>query len=124
MSSSSQATPITLANTRQIGVKRTIELTKGSGGLGIGLTSRDVLTDNKSHPIYIKSIHSGKAAFQDGRLKIGDRLLSVNGVDIQEMRRPEVVKLLREVQGKVSLVVSRQEAVEEQEQDPVHVSVM
>ena len=80
---SNQATPITLANTRQIGVKRTIELTKGSGGLGIGLTSRDVLTDNKSHPIYIKSIHPGGAAFQDGRLKLGDRLLSINGMDIQ-----------------------------------------
>ena len=50
--------------------------------------------------------------------------MSVNGVDVQEMRRPEVVRLLRETQGKVSLVVSRQEAVEEQEQDPVHVSVM
>ena len=108
-----QATPITLANTRQIGVKRTIELTKGSGGLGIGLTSRDVLTDNKNHPIYIKSIRSGGAAFQDSRLKLGDRLLSVNGVDIQGMRRPEVVRLLREAQGRVSLVVSRQVAVEE-----------
>ena len=81
--SSNQATPITLANTRQIGVKRVIELMKGAGGLGIGLTSRDVLTDNKSHPIYIKSIHPGGAAFQDGRLKLGDRLLSINGMDIQ-----------------------------------------
>ena len=46
MPPANQATPITLANTRQIGVRRTIELTKGSGGLGIGLTSCDVLTDN------------------------------------------------------------------------------
>ena len=38
------------------------------------------------------------------------------------MRRPEVVKLLRDAEGKVSLVVSRQEAVEEQEQDTPHVS--
>lgn len=122
VSSSNQATPITLANTRQIGVKRTIEINKGSGKLGIGLTSRDVSTDNKSQPIYIKSIHSGSAAFKDGRLKIGDRLLSVNGIDVQGMRRPEVVSLLRDTEGKVTLVVSRQEAVEEQEQDPAHVS--
>ena len=81
--SANQSTPITLANTRQIGVKRTIELTKGASGLGIGLTSRDVLTDNKSHPVYIKSIQPKGAAFQDGRLKLGDRLLSVNGEDIQ-----------------------------------------
>ena len=81
--SGNQATPITLANTRQIGCRRTIELTKGAGGLGIGLTSRDVLTDNKSHPVYIKSIHPGGAAFQDGKLKLGDRLLSINGIDIQ-----------------------------------------
>ena len=83
MPSGNQATPITLANTRQIGCRRTIELTKGAGGLGIGLTSRDVLTDNKSHPVYIKSIHPGGAAFQDGKLKLGDRLLSINGMDIQ-----------------------------------------
>ena len=38
------------------------------------------------------------------------------------MRRPEVVRLLRDAQGKVALVVSRQEAVEEQEQDMDHVS--
>ena len=99
-----------------------IELTKGSSGLGIGLTSRDVLTDNKSHPVYIKSIHSGGAAFHDGRLKLGDRLLSVNGVDVQGMRRPEVVQLLRDAESKVTLVVSRQEAVEEQDQDTPHVS--
>ena len=37
------------------------------------------------------------------------------------MRRPEVVKLLRDAEGKVTLVVSRQEAVEE-EQDTAHVS--
>ena len=82
MPSSNQATPITLANTRQIGVKRTIELSKGSGRLGIGLTSRDVLTDNESHPVYIKSIQPGGVTFQDGRLKLGDRVLSVNGVEI------------------------------------------
>ena len=42
---------------------------------------------------------------------------------LQGMRRPEVVKLLRDAEGKVTLVVSRQEAVElEQEQDTAHVS--
>ena len=46
----------------------------------------------------------------------------MNGEDIQGMRRPEVVRLLREAQGRVTLVVSRQEAVEEQEQDTDHVS--
>ena len=40
------------------------------------------------------------------------------------MRRPEVVQLLRDAEGKVTLVVSRQEAVEEQEPDTVHVSVV
>ena len=46
-------------------------------------------------------------------------LLSISA---QGMRRPEVVKLLRDTEGKVTLVVSRQEAVEEQEQDTAHVS--
>ena len=39
------------------------------------------------------------------------------------MRRPEVVELLRDAEGKVTLVVSRQEAVEEQDQDTAHVRI-
>ena len=65
-----------VTNTRQLGVKKTIELTK-KGTFGFGLSSRDVATNTDDIPIYIKSITAGGAAFHDGRLKIGDRILEV-----------------------------------------------
>lgn len=64
-------------NTRQIGVKHTIQLQKGTSGLGFQITSRDVSTVESSQPIYVKHIATGGPAFTDGRLKLGDRLLEV-----------------------------------------------
>jgi hypothetical protein len=51
------------------------------------------------------------AAVEDGRLKPGDRLLEVNGVDMTGKTQSEAVAVLRNApQGsKVSIVVSRQE---------------
>lgn len=83
--SSVQPPSNTLTNTRQIGVKHTIELQKGAKGLGFGLTSRDVSTDEQSQPVYVKSILTGGPAFVDGRLKIGDRVLEVKMVEYDHM---------------------------------------
>uniref|UniRef100_A0A8C1NL19 Par-3 family cell polarity regulator alpha, b n=1 Tax=Cyprinus carpio TaxID=7962 RepID=A0A8C1NL19_CYPCA len=51
------------------------------------------------------------AAIQDGRLKAGDRLLEVNGVDLNGRGQEEVVSLLRATPmgGTVTLLVLRQE---------------
>lgn len=73
-----QAASLTLTNTRQIGVKHHISLKKSGRGYGLGLTSRDVHTDQKGQPVYVKSIHQGSSAYQDGRLRIGDRILEVS----------------------------------------------
>lgn len=54
------------------------------------------------------------AAVEDGRLKCGDRLLSVNGVDLTGKTQKDAVDEFRKVLpgGKVKLVVSRQEEVQ------------
>lgn len=77
--SPSNTVSATLTNTRQLGVKHVIIITRSSknGTFGFGLSSRDVFTNEEDHPIYIKSITSNGPAFQDGRLKLGDRLLEV-----------------------------------------------
>jgi C-terminal processing protease CtpA/Prc len=51
------------------------------------------------------------AAVEDGRLKPGDRLLEVNGVEMTGKTQSEAVAVLRNAPqgGKVSIVVSRQE---------------
>lgn len=72
-----------MTNTRQIGVKHTIEISRGAQGtFGFGLTSRDVSTNEEDHPIYVKSITSQGPAFHDGRLRLGDRILEVSKIII------------------------------------------
>ncbi len=68
---------------------------------------------------YILCNLSGTPAFIDGKLKIGDRLLEVNGQEVTRLNRKEVVELLREPRTEVCIVVSRQETVEEQEAEEV-----
>ncbi|XP_036098066.1 partitioning defective 3 homolog isoform X4 [Molossus molossus] len=97
-------------NTKKIGKRLNIQLKKGSEGLGFSITSRDV-TIGGSAPIYVKNILPRGAAIQDGRLKAGDRLIEVNGVDLAGRSQEEVVSLLRstKMEGTVSLLVFRQE---------------
>lgn len=97
-------------NTKRVGKRLNIQLKKGTEGLGFSITSRDV-TIGGSAPIYVKNILPRGAAIQDGRLKAGDRLIEVNGVDLAGKSQEEVVSLLRstKMEGTVSLLVFRQE---------------
>ncbi|XP_066847611.1 partitioning defective 3 homolog isoform X10 [Anser cygnoides] len=97
-------------NTKKIGKRLSIQLRKGTEGLGFSITSRDVPIGG-SAPIYVKNILPRGAAIQDGRLKAGDRLIEVNGVDLTGKTQEEVVSLLRSTKmgGTVSLLIFRQE---------------
>uniref|UniRef100_A0A671LCD4 Partitioning defective 3 homolog n=1 Tax=Sinocyclocheilus anshuiensis TaxID=1608454 RepID=A0A671LCD4_9TELE len=96
--------------TKKVGRRLGIQLRKGPEGLGFSITSRDVPLGG-SAPIYVKNILPRGAAIQDGRLKAGDRLLEVNGVDLNGRGQEEVVSLLRATPmgGTVTLLVLRQE---------------
>uniref|UniRef100_A0A3Q1DBT0 PDZ domain-containing protein n=1 Tax=Amphiprion ocellaris TaxID=80972 RepID=A0A3Q1DBT0_AMPOC len=95
---------------KKVGRRLNIQLKKGPEGLGFSITSRDVPIGG-SAPIYVKNILPRGAAIQDGRLKAGDRLLEVNGVDLNGRTQEEVVSLLRATPmgGAVGLLVLRQE---------------
>ncbi|XP_052451980.1 partitioning defective 3 homolog isoform X2 [Carassius gibelio] len=95
---------------KKIGRKFSVQLRKGPEGLGFSITSRDVPI-GASAPIYVKNILPRGAAIQDGRLKAGDRLLEVNGVDLNGKTQEEVVALLRSTPmgGTVGLLIVRQE---------------
>uniref|UniRef100_A0A8C1IZD7 Par-3 family cell polarity regulator n=1 Tax=Cyprinus carpio TaxID=7962 RepID=A0A8C1IZD7_CYPCA len=99
-----------LGYSKKIGRKFNIQLRKGPEGLGFSITSRDVPIGS-SAPIYVKNILPRGAAIQDGRLKAGDRLLEVNGVDLNGKTQEEVVALLRSTPmgGTVGLLIVRQE---------------
>ncbi|XP_071494420.1 partitioning defective 3 homolog [Diadema antillarum] len=96
---------------RRIGRKLYIQLMKGPQGLGFSVTSRDNPTGGKN-PIFIKNIMPKGAAISDGRLKPGDRLMEVNGIEMTGKSQSEAVSILRSVKlgGVVNLVVSRQDS--------------
>ncbi|KAJ8272485.1 hypothetical protein GJAV_G00089650 [Gymnothorax javanicus] len=95
---------------KKVGRRLNIQLKKGPEGLGFSITSRDVPIGG-SAPIYVKNILPRGAAIQDGQLKAGDRLLEVNGVDLNGRTQEEVVALLRATHmgGTVGLVIQRLE---------------
>ncbi|XP_077416034.1 par-3 family cell polarity regulator alpha, b isoform X7 [Vanacampus margaritifer] len=95
---------------KKVGRRLNIQLQKGPEGLGFSITSRDVPIGG-SAPIYVKNILPRGAAIQDGRLKAGDRLLEVNGIDLNGRTQEEVVSILRATPmgGTVGLLILRQE---------------
>ncbi|XP_027843478.2 partitioning defective 3 homolog isoform X3 [Aphis gossypii] len=101
-----------VANTRKIGKKMELELTKGLHGLGFSITTRDNPAGGNC-PIYIKNVLPKGAAVEDGRLRPGDRLLAVNGTELTGKTQSEAVAVLRKVPSgaKVKIIVSRQEDV-------------
>ncbi|CAF3309113.1 unnamed protein product [Rotaria sp. Silwood2] len=96
-------------NTRRLGKIIKIILVKGNDGLGFKLASRDNPT-GVANPIYVKTIFPKGAAIEDGRLQRGDRLLTVNSIDVTQMSLQETVGLLRETRigDTVEFCISRQ----------------
>ncbi|XP_078534317.1 E3 ubiquitin-protein ligase LNX isoform X2 [Lissotriton helveticus] len=56
-------------------------------------------------PFFIKSIVEGTPAYIDGRLRCGDVLLAVNGRSTSGMLHCFLVKMLKELKGRVALAV-------------------
>jgi len=96
-------------NTKRLGKIFKITLIKGNDGLGFKLASRDNPT-GAANPIYVKTIFPKGAAIEDGRLHNGDRLLTVNSIDVTQMSLQETVGLLRDTRigDTVHLCISRQ----------------
>uniref|UniRef100_A0AAG5DDE4 PDZ domain-containing protein n=1 Tax=Anopheles atroparvus TaxID=41427 RepID=A0AAG5DDE4_ANOAO len=107
---STAASSLQVANTRKLGKRIEITLTKGDHGLGFSVTTRDNPAGGHC-PIYIKNILPKGAAVEDGRLKPGDRLLEVEGIPMTGKSQTEVVSILRGTPhgATLKIVVSRQQ---------------
>ncbi|GAA6080902.1 tyrosine-protein phosphatase non-receptor type 13, partial [Tachysurus ichikawai] len=80
-----------------------LEFTKPErGGLGFSLVG-----GVNGSSLQIKDICSGSVAEQDGRLRVGDILLEVNGVIVSGLSHLKVVDILRRAEGTVQLIVYR-----------------
>ncbi|XP_062335088.1 protein scribble homolog isoform X4 [Osmerus eperlanus] len=60
--------------------------------------------------IYISRIAEGGAAHRDSTLRVGDRVLSINGVDMTEARHDQAVALLTGTSPTIALLVERDQA--------------
>ncbi|XP_006884246.1 PREDICTED: disks large homolog 1 isoform X5 [Elephantulus edwardii] len=85
-----------------------IKLVKGPKGLGFsiagGVGNQHIPGDNS---IYVTKIIEGGAAHKDGKLQIGDKLLAVNSVCLEEVTHEEAVTALKNTSDYVFLKVAK-----------------
>ncbi|XP_029104941.1 disks large homolog 1 isoform X25 [Scleropages formosus] len=89
-----------------------IKLVKGPKGLGFsiagGVGNQHIPGDNS---IYVTKIIEGGAAHKDGKLQIGDKLLAVNSVCLEEVSHEDAVAALKNTPDVVYLKVAKPTSV-------------
>lgn len=85
-----------------------VEFVKGSQGLGFSISGgTDDPVREDDNCVYVTSIVPNGAADVDDRLRIGDKLLTVNGASMMSITHPAAVSLLQKVTHTITLVVAR-----------------
>ncbi|XP_036029222.1 LOW QUALITY PROTEIN: partitioning defective 3 homolog B [Onychomys torridus] len=86
----------------------------GSAGLGVSLKGNKSRETGTDLGIFIKSIIHGGAAFKDGRLRMNDQLVAVNGETLLGKSNHEAMETLRRsmsmegnIRGMIQLVILR-----------------
>ncbi|CAL8401494.1 unnamed protein product, partial [Gadus morhua 'NCC'] len=84
-------------------------LVRNDKGLGFSIAGGRGSTPYRTADtgIYISRIAEGGAASRDSTLRVGDRVLSINGVDMTEARHDQAVALLTGTSPTIALVVER-----------------
>ncbi|XP_067121848.1 protein lap4-like isoform X2 [Centruroides vittatus] len=94
-------------------IKETIHTTliREHNGLGFSIAGGQGSLPYKEdcENIYISRIADNGAAFKDGKLKVGDRVVSINGIDMEGARHDQAVSLLTDSERYVHLVVEREQ---------------
>ncbi|KAJ8356791.1 hypothetical protein SKAU_G00195850 [Synaphobranchus kaupii] len=89
-----------------------IKLVKGPKGLGFsiagGVGNQHIPGDNS---IYVTKVIEGGAAQKDGKLQIGDKLLAVNSVCLEEVSHEDAVTALKNTPDVVYLKVAKPTSV-------------
>uniref|UniRef100_A0A3B3Z7V1 PDZ domain-containing protein n=1 Tax=Periophthalmus magnuspinnatus TaxID=409849 RepID=A0A3B3Z7V1_9GOBI len=86
----------------------------GSAGLGVSVKGNRSKENHADLGIFVKSIINGGAASKDGRLRVNDQLIAVNGESLLGMTNQEAMEALRtsmsvegNKRGMIQLVVAR-----------------
>ena len=94
-----------------------VELFKGKEGLGLSVLGMGTGTDvgEEKLCIYIKNLTDGGAADRDGRMRVHDLIIEVNGVSLIGVNQAFAASVLRDVTGKVIFLLGRESHLEENE---------
>ncbi|XP_026704738.1 synaptojanin-2-binding protein isoform X1 [Athene cunicularia] len=71
----------------------------------VGGTDQQYISNDSS--IYVSRIKKDGAAYLDGRLQEGDKILAVNGRDLKDLQHKDAVELFRNAGCDVSLKIQR-----------------
>ncbi|XP_061626846.1 PDZ domain-containing protein 4 [Phyllopteryx taeniolatus] len=94
-----------------------VELYKSHHQDKLGLTVCYRTDDEEDLGIYVGEVNPNSIAAMDGRIRKGDRILQINGVDIQD-REEAVAILTREDSTNVSFLLARPEIENDNQVDP------
>ncbi|XP_061074781.1 PDZ domain-containing protein 4-like [Conger conger] len=94
-----------------------VELYKPHQQDKLGLTVCYRTDDEEDLGIYVGEVNPNSIAAKDGRIREGDRILQINGVDIQN-REDAVAILTREDSTNISLLLARPDIENENQLDP------
>ncbi|CAH1783428.1 unnamed protein product [Owenia fusiformis] len=83
-----------------------VTLHRASSEERLGLTLCYGSTDEDLTDIFISEIDPYSIAAQDGRIKSGDQILQINGIDVHS--REEAIKLFQEDRSDITLLLGRQ----------------
>ncbi|XP_041876857.1 protein scribble homolog isoform X19 [Corvus kubaryi] len=94
-------------------------LMRNEKGLGFSIAGGKGSTPYRAGDmgIFISRIAEGGAAHRDGILRVGDRVISINGVDMTEARHDQAVALLTAASPTIVLLVEREGAEQPGEGD-------
>ncbi|CAF1247369.1 unnamed protein product, partial [Didymodactylos carnosus] len=81
--------------------ERQIVLRRGQNGFGFNFVAGDV-----DEGIFVSSIHSGGSADKNGNLKKGDRILSVNQIDLRSASHEQASNVLKNCGNTANMVVA------------------
>ncbi|XP_032982096.1 protein scribble homolog isoform X4 [Rhinolophus ferrumequinum] len=97
-------------------------LVRSEKGLGFSIAGGKGSTPYRAGDggIFISRIAEGGAAHRAGTLQVGDRVLSINGVDMTEARHDHAVSLLTATSPTIALLLEREAGVPPSPSPPPH----